>query len=131
MYPNEYGAADERGVIAEADIEINAVYMKWSLDGSVSGTHLRQPVVDSEGVRHRSLECRSSTSSSPGRTPSESDFLPLPRMKARTLRPLIPWFDVHPKRRYSKGREAHELKRLLRGILAMPRALRSGTLATG
>lgn len=39
VYPNEYGSPDERGVIAEADIEINAVYMRWSLDGSVSGTH--------------------------------------------------------------------------------------------
>lgn len=39
VYPNEYGSLDERGVIAEADIEINAVYFKWSLDGRVPGTH--------------------------------------------------------------------------------------------
>jgi hypothetical protein len=39
VYPNEYGSPQEKGVIREADIEINAVYMKWSLDGSMPETH--------------------------------------------------------------------------------------------
>lgn len=39
VYPNEYGPPEEKGVIREADIEINAVDMKWSSDGSVPGTH--------------------------------------------------------------------------------------------
>lgn len=39
VYPNEYGSPEEKGVIREADIELNAVYVNWSLDGSVPGTH--------------------------------------------------------------------------------------------
>ena len=39
VYPNEYGPPEEKGVIREADLEINAVDMKWSSDGSVTGTH--------------------------------------------------------------------------------------------